>query len=82
MAGVVWPDDAIFVPAEETCFVLLEANSIDHVHRTTRLADVSCDRPPHASRCRLRPVGSGISSPAVTLAMGKLSFLARQEPWR
>jgi hypothetical protein len=35
---------SIFVPAEETCFVLLEADSIDGVDETTRLADVRCDR--------------------------------------
>ena len=35
---------SIFVPAEETCFVLLEADSIEQIHDTTRLANVSCDR--------------------------------------
>jgi hypothetical protein len=35
---------SIFVPAEETCFVLLEAESIEQVHATTRLANVPCDR--------------------------------------
>ena len=35
---------SIFVPAEETCFVLLEAESIEQIHDTTRLANVPCDR--------------------------------------
>ncbi len=35
---------SIFVPTEETCFVLLEADSIDGIDETTRLADVQCDR--------------------------------------
>jgi hypothetical protein len=35
---------SIFVPAEETCFVLLEADSIEQIHDTTRLANVPCDR--------------------------------------
>jgi hypothetical protein len=35
---------SIFVPAEETCFVLLEADSIQQIHETTRLANVRCDR--------------------------------------
>ena len=35
---------SIFVPAEETCFVLLEAGSIEEIHDLTRLANVPCDR--------------------------------------
>jgi len=35
---------SMFVPAEETCFVLLEADSIDAVHDTARLAGVPYDR--------------------------------------
>jgi hypothetical protein len=35
---------SIFVPADETCFVLLEADSIEEIHDVTRLANVPCDR--------------------------------------
>jgi len=44
---------SIFVPAEQTCFVLLEADSLDDVHDTTRLADIPCDR-----------ISSAVSHPA------------------
>ena len=46
---------SIFVPAEETCFVLLEADSIEQIHDTTRLANVPCDR---LSRAVSHPVFS------------------------
>jgi hypothetical protein len=35
---------SIFVPAEETCFVLLEADSTDAIYSAARLANVSCVR--------------------------------------
>ena len=35
---------SMFVPAEETCFVLLEADSIDAVHDTALLAGLDYDR--------------------------------------
>jgi hypothetical protein len=35
---------SMFVSDEETCFVLLEAESVDAVREAARLARVSCDR--------------------------------------
>jgi hypothetical protein len=35
---------SMFVSADETYFVLLEAESVDAVRETARLAHVSCDR--------------------------------------
>jgi hypothetical protein len=35
---------SMFISGEETCFVLLEAESMDAVRETARLARVSCDR--------------------------------------
>ena len=46
---------SIFIPAEETCFVLLEADSIEQIHDTTRLANVPCDR---VSRAVSHPAAS------------------------
>jgi Protein of unknown function (DUF4242) len=35
---------SIFVPAEETCFVLFEARSADAVRAAARLAELPCER--------------------------------------
>lgn len=35
---------SIFVPAEETCFILVEADSADDVYSATRMANVPCNR--------------------------------------
>jgi len=35
---------SIFIPAEETCFVLFEAESADAVRDAARLADLPCER--------------------------------------
>jgi hypothetical protein len=51
----VWYRRSMFVSDEETCFVLLEADSLDTVRETARLADVSCDH-----------VGAAVSHPCPT----------------
>jgi hypothetical protein len=35
---------SIFVPTDETCFILVEADSADDVYSATRLANVPCNR--------------------------------------
>ena len=47
---------SIFVPAEETCFVLLEADSIEEIQDLTRLANVPCDRVSQAVSHPVTPI--------------------------
>jgi hypothetical protein len=35
---------SIFVPQDETCFLLFEASSVEYVHETARRAAVICER--------------------------------------
>jgi hypothetical protein len=60
---------SIFVPAEETCFVLLEADSIAQIHDTTRLANVPCDR-----------VSRAVSHPVFSIGPDSESGNAREPP--
>lgn len=47
---------SIFVPADETCFVLLEAESIAEVDDVTRLANVPYERLRHAVSHLVTPI--------------------------
>jgi hypothetical protein len=49
---------SILVSTEKTCFVLLEADSLDDVLETIRLADVACDR---VSPAVSHPVPAGVT---------------------
>jgi hypothetical protein len=58
---------SILVSIEKTCFVLLEANSLDDVLETMRLADVACDR---VSPGANHPVPAGVTGVHVVAVGG------------